>query len=66
MPEKFKNDREIISIALRLNGNSLKFANDDFKKDVEIVKIAMKQNKESYIHVDVLLRNNPDIVLLLK
>jgi len=66
LPEKFKNDREIISIALRLNGNSLEFANDDFKKDVEIVKIAMKQNKESYIHADVLLRNNPDIVLLLK
>ena len=65
LPEKFKNDREIISTALKLNGNSLEFANDDFKKDVEIVKLAMQQNKEAYIHIDVSLRNNPDIVSLL-
>ena len=62
-PEVLKKDKEVILTAVKQNGLSLFFANQELKNDKEVVLTAIEQNGLALQHASEELKNNKEVVL---
>lgn len=46
VPDKLRDDKEIILEAVKKHGLDLEYASDDLKLDIDVVRAAVKQNKD--------------------
>lgn len=60
--KEFTKDREFMLEAVKLNGNSLRYASKELKNDKEMVMEAIKNNNLSFAHASERLQNDKDVV----
>lgn len=63
MPEKFKEDKELLSIAIKENFDAYKFIPQKYKSDKELALIALAKNAQIFQKLPVLLREDESFVL---
>lgn len=61
---QFTNDKEIMLIAVRRCGMSLKYLHQDLQKDEDIVRVAIGENALSLQYAHISMQNKKHIVLL--
>lgn len=61
LSEKFRDDDEIVGIAVAATGHSLSFASKRLRSDREMVKLAIKTNARALSYACEELRNDPDM-----
>ena len=64
--EQFKNDKELIVLAVKKHGRVLEYASDSLKNDNEIVIEALKKETSAFRFASDALRNDSDILALKK
>jgi hypothetical protein len=61
--QSLRNDREIVTIAVKKKGNLLKFASESMKKDKEVVLAAIKNSVSALEYADLSLRKDKDFMI---
>ena len=51
MNDSYKNDKDLVLIAVKSKGESLEFTNEKLKSDIEIVTSALNQNGSALQYV---------------
>ncbi len=60
----FKNDKELVLLSVKKNGNVLEYASDALKNDKEIVVEAIKNDPSAFQYASEKLKNDSDILAL--
>ena len=60
--KKFKNDKEVVKVAVENHGSALQYASDNLKDDREVVKIAVKSYGMSLEYASNRLKDDKEIV----
>ena len=63
LPFEFKNDNDIVSEALEIDGKTLKYASDKIKDNKEMVLKAIENDALAYNYASNILKNDSDIII---
>lgn len=62
--EVFKNNRDLVLIAIKENGCSIKYASENLKNDKELVLIAIENNINAFEYISDKLKKDLDVLKL--
>jgi len=63
LPDRFKNDREIVKSWLEQGFLSLYYVGENLKNDKEIVKIALNRFSEEFLYISDLLKTDEEFIV---